>query len=108
MKGIKYGAVDHLIKPVRFEELRLIWKHVAKRSLADKKKDLNTSKVEDVHSSQLTKKPKDLVRERDEDDNFDSEDDLSSQKRARVTWTPELHAKFINAINQLGIDSKYF
>jgi len=60
----------------------------------------------DVNISFLPKKSKDLVRKRDEYDDIALKDNLASQKRARVSWTPELHAKFINAVNQLGINSK--
>ncbi|PKU78442.1 Two-component response regulator ARR2 [Dendrobium catenatum] len=92
MKGIKYGAIDYLVKPVRLEELKLIWKHVVKKFL-NEKKNINNKK-----------KSKDLVRKRDGYDDIALKDNLASQKRARVSWTPELHAKFINAVNQLGIN----
>ncbi|KAH0462908.1 hypothetical protein IEQ34_007490 [Dendrobium chrysotoxum] len=59
----------------------------------------------DVNNSHLPKKFKDLVRKRDEDDDIALKDNLASQKRTRVSWTPELHAKFINAVNRLGIDN---
>ncbi|KAI0510754.1 hypothetical protein KFK09_011363 [Dendrobium nobile] len=103
MKGIKYGAIDYLVKPVRLEELKVIWKHVVKKYL-NEMKSINESSSMDVKISHLTKKSKNLVRKRDEDDDIALKDNLPSQKRARVSWTPELHAKFINAVNQLGID----
>ncbi|KAI0510755.1 hypothetical protein KFK09_011364 [Dendrobium nobile] len=103
MKSINYGAIDYLVKPVRLEELKLIWKHVVKKYL-NEMKSINESSSMDVNISRLTKKSKDLVRKRDEDDDIALKDNLPSQKRARVSWTPELHAKFINAVNQLGID----
>ena len=37
----------------------------------------------------------------------ETEQDLASgQKKARVVWSVELHQQFVNAVNQLGIDSK--
>ncbi|KAL0903155.1 hypothetical protein M5K25_027512 [Dendrobium thyrsiflorum] len=101
MTSIKYGAVDYLVKPVRLEELQLIWKHVVKKFL-NEKKCINESRSMDVNISYLRKKSKDLVRKRDEDDDIALKDNLASQKKARVSWTPELHAKFINVVNQLG------
>ncbi|KAH0453077.1 hypothetical protein IEQ34_017401 [Dendrobium chrysotoxum] len=95
MKGIKYGAIDYFVKPVRLEELKLIWKHVVKKSL-NEKKSITESRSMDVNISHLPKKSKDLVRKRDEDDDIALKDNLASQKRARVSWTPKLHAKFIN------------
>ncbi|KAI0510790.1 hypothetical protein KFK09_011399 [Dendrobium nobile] len=103
MKGIKYGAIDYLVKPVRLEELKLIWKHVVKKYL-NEMKSINESSSMDVNISHLTKKSKDLVRKRDAYDDIALKDNLASQKRARVSWTPELHAKFINAVNRLGIN----
>ncbi|KAI0510793.1 hypothetical protein KFK09_011402 [Dendrobium nobile] len=103
MKGIKYGAIDYLVKPLRLEELKLIWKHVVKKYLIEMK-NINESSSMDVNISHLTKKSKDLVRKRDAYDDIALKDNLTSQKRARVSWTPELHAKFINAVNQLGIN----
>ncbi|KAL0903198.1 hypothetical protein M5K25_027558 [Dendrobium thyrsiflorum] len=101
MTSIKYGAVDYLVKPVRLEELQLIWKHVVKKFL-NEKKCITELRSMDVNISYLRKKSKDLVRKRDEDDDIALKDNLASQKKARVSWTPELHAKFINAVNQLG------
>ncbi|KAL0903194.1 hypothetical protein M5K25_027554 [Dendrobium thyrsiflorum] len=101
MTSIKYGAVDYLVKPVRLEELQLIWKHVVKKFL-NEKKCITESRSMDVNISYLRKKSKDLVRKRDEDDDIALKDNLASQKKARVSWTPELHAIFINAVNQLG------
>jgi len=41
MKGIKYGAIDYLVKPVRLEELKLIWKHVVKNFLMKRRTLMN-------------------------------------------------------------------
>ncbi|KAL0916690.1 hypothetical protein M5K25_014219 [Dendrobium thyrsiflorum] len=109
MKGIMHGAVDYLTKPVRLEELKLIWKHVARRSL-DEKKDQNTrkqlvhaAKFEDVQKLHHPKKCRDRNIEKDNEDSADSDEDMTPQKKPRITWSPELHAKFINVVNQLGI-----
>ncbi|XP_020597792.1 two-component response regulator ARR10-like, partial [Phalaenopsis equestris] len=102
LKAINYGAVDYLVKPVRLEELKLIWRHAVKRYL-NEKKDANEIRSKDVQISELVKKSKYRVRERNDDANNDSEDGLPSQKRARFTWTSELHARFIDVVNQLGV-----
>ncbi|KAI0504670.1 hypothetical protein KFK09_015622 [Dendrobium nobile] len=109
MKGIMHGAVDYLTKPARLEELKLIWKHVARRSL-DEKKDQNTrkqlghaAKFEDVQKLLHPEKCKDRNKERDNEDSADSDEEMTPQKKPRITWSPELHAKFINVVNQLGI-----
>lgn len=112
MKGIKHGACDYLLKPVRIEELKNIWQHVVRK----KKRDVGASdKFEDkqrlndsgeYHSSDgpdgSLKHPK---KRKEEDDDTELEnEDLSSSKKPRVVWSVELHQKFVNAVNQLGID----
>lgn len=123
MKGISHGACDYLLKPVRIEELRNIWQHVIRRRKFEKRcsndpenrdDDLKTlGNSEDGHGAddlngKITKKRKDQS-EADEDDSEDNteNDDPSNQKKPRVVWTIELHRKFVAAVNQLGIDSKY-
>lgn len=34
-------------------------------------------------------------------------EDSSTQKKPRLFWSVELHQKFVDAVNQLGLDSKY-
>ena len=49
-------------------------------------------------------------REKMEEEEFvddETEQDLASgQTNARVVWSVELHQQFVNAVNQLGIDSE--
>lgn len=112
MKGIKHGACDYLLKPVRIEELKNIWQHVVRK----KKRDVGASdKFEDkqrlndsgeYHSSDgpdgSLKHPK--KRKEEEDDTELENEDPSTSKKPRVVWSVELHQKFVHAVNQLGID----
>ncbi|XP_073104802.1 uncharacterized protein [Elaeis guineensis] len=134
MKGIAYGAVDYLVKPVRLEELRLIWKHVVKKSLHGTKEANNPGdrnnheeELEDDHEEEL-----DDNHEIELEDNHDREleadhekeleddhttkvmrkgkeresssDGSSTQKKPRFVWSPEMHALFLKAVHHLGID----
>eukprot|EP00793_Prasinoderma_coloniale_P003524 PRCOL_00002898-RA len=85
MEGITHGAVDYLLKPVRIEELRNIWQHVVRRHQNQQRKI--TGEEEGGGS-----------RRRDRDR------DAPSNKKQRVVWNVELHQKFVNAVNALGID----
>jgi SHAQKYF class myb-like DNA-binding protein len=131
LRGIIHGAVDYLLKPVRIEELRNIWQHVVRRvgtvrsSGSDEQEPTSPSKraklsgtssksedvdrsVSDGGSSKARKKPagkktsgkaaKD-AKDADKKDGFDR-----SSKKPRVVWSAELHAQFVTAVNQLGID----
>lgn len=114
MEGIKHGACDYLVKPVRIEELRLIWKHVMKKALQGTKgandatdKPDTSSKLEEDNTSNSSRKLKDQTMDREDESNDSDEEEPSTQKKPRVNWSGELHAKFIDAINKLGLDSKY-
>lgn len=119
MKGIKHGACDYLLKPVRMEELRNIWQHVVRKKWKSSVQQLaieddrnrQVSDDGDHHSSanegnegawKQSKKRKDF-KEEEEDVDLDP-DDPSATKKPRVVWSVELHQQFVNAVNQLGID----
>ncbi|KAL3535934.1 hypothetical protein ACH5RR_004395 [Cinchona calisaya] len=99
-KGIKHGARDYLEKPVRKEILRNIWQHVMrkisynprvnKQIEADKSFTRNLEPYKRNYSGEdceITKSP---------------DEKPPVCKKARVTWTPDLHAKFVTAIQHLG------
>ena len=127
MKGITHGACDYLLKPVRIEELKNIWQHVIRRKKFDSKDRNNCGNQEKLHSGsveggpgsagtlldqngKLNKKRKDQDEEEVEehDENGPDNDDPSNQKKPRVVWSVDLHRKFVAAVNQLGIDSRFF
>ena len=126
MKGITHGACFYLLKPVRVEDLKNIWQHVIRRKKVDSKEQKKTNNQDKPDSgscnelvspvtenSDQNAKPTKKRKDQDEDDDEDLEhghdyEDPSSQKKPRVVWSPELHRKFISAIDQLGIDSKFF
>ncbi|GLJ52478.1 hypothetical protein SUGI_1116350 [Cryptomeria japonica] len=100
MKGIKHGACDYLLKPVRIEELKNIWQHIVRLKKNGIKELENSGSVE---NSEKLKKGSDDAEE--EEDDFDQDnDDPTSQKKPRVVWSVELHQQFVSAVNQLGID----
>jgi two-component response regulator (ARR-B family) len=62
-------------------------------------------KVEKVganHTKKYSRKNKKVVDVADEDN-----ENTSTQKKQRVQWCGELHRKFVEAINQIGMDSKF-
>ncbi|GMI75224.1 hypothetical protein HRI_001191700 [Hibiscus trionum] len=122
MKGIRHGACDYLIKPIREEELKNIWQHVVRKKWnenkelehsgslddADRNKRGNddaeyASSVNDVTDASLKPKKKRSNTKEEDDDEIDY-DDPSTSKKPRVVWSVELHQQFVSAVNQLGID----
>lgn len=118
MKGITHGACDYLIKPVRIEELRNIWQHVIRRKKSDSRNNNKSTDDANVQgqgsplTSNADQNSKFSRKRKDEDDfsedNGNESEDPSSQKKPRVVWSIELHRKFVAAVNQLGIESKFF
>ncbi|CAN4113178.1 unnamed protein product [Withania somnifera] len=120
MKGISHGACDYLVKPVRIEELRNIWQHVIRRKKVEPKSQNKSNDpdksyqgsgesgrgesptVNADHNGKCNKKRKDEEDENDENGN--ESEDPTTQKRARVVWSIELHRKFVAAVSQLGIE----
>ncbi|XP_060171855.1 two-component response regulator ARR12-like [Lycium barbarum] len=117
MKGISHGACDYLVKPVRIEELRNIWQHVVRRKKVEPKSQSKSSDHDKSYqgsgesgrgqspTDQNGKCNKKRKEEEDEnDENGNDNDDPTTQKRARVVWSIELHRKFVAAVGQLGIE----
>lgn len=123
MRGIKHGACDYLIKPVRLEELKNIWQHVVRKKWNGSRDVEQSSSIEETDRHKRSsddieyassanegtdgnwkvhKKRKDAKEE--EDDGDLDNDDPSTSKRPRVVWSVELHQQFVAAVNQLGID----
>ncbi|CAK8531631.1 unnamed protein product [Lathyrus sativus] len=115
MKGVKHGACDYLIKPVRIEALKNIWQHVV-RKRNNQWKDLKQSgggldegdrqqKMSgDGDYSSSANEGKSSRRRRDEEDEADERDDCSTMKKPRVVWSIELHQQFMAVVNQVGLD----
>ena len=86
MTGIKHGACDYMVKPVRLEQLRGIWTHVVKNSktgdAARKLPSGDGDEVEKVganHAKKYSRKNKKAVDVADEDN-----ENTSTQKKQRV------------------------
>ncbi|XP_071901094.1 two-component response regulator ORR22-like [Coffea arabica] len=127
-KGVMHGARDYLVKPVGPEILKNIWQHVirkttynplpAQRIEANRAIRIPAQQIEANMASRVPaqKMEADRAIRRSarvlhrknhtvEDGQAVQSHDappLLEHKKARVTWTPELHAKFAAAVQQLG------
>lgn len=122
MKGIKHGACDYLIKPIREEELKNLWQHVIRKKWNESKELEQSGSFEGnerqkpgnddaEYASSATEGTEGTLKHqrkrtstKDDDDDEPENDDPSASKRPRVVWSVELHQQFVCAVNQLGID----
>ncbi|KAJ8437322.1 hypothetical protein Cgig2_015053 [Carnegiea gigantea] len=132
MTGIKYGACDYLLKPVRIQELQNIWQHVvrrnksimlrrpasspndgSKRAIASTSRDAIRDGKPDETSAEDQENGGDYNKvhdghDTDENANDDeSEQEQATQKKPRLFWSHELHQKFIDAVTHLGLDKAF-
>ncbi|CAA0408621.1 unnamed protein product [Arabidopsis thaliana] len=111
------GAADYLIKPIRPEDLRIVFKHLVKkmrerRSVvtgeAEKAAGEKSSSVGDstIRNPNKSKRSSCLEAEVNEEDRHDHNDRAcaSSAKKRRVVWDEELHQNFLNAVDFLGLE----
>ncbi|KAM0961081.1 hypothetical protein ACFX13_020824 [Malus domestica] len=122
MRGIRHGACDFLIKPVREAELKNIWQHVVRKKWNGSKELEHSGSLEDndphkrgnndiEYTSSVNegsevslKGQKKRINAKEDDDGDTENDDMSTSKKPRVVWSVELHQQFVTAVNQLGLD----
>lgn len=122
MRGIRHGACDYLIKPIREEELKNIWQHVVRKKWNENKEHEHSGSLEDndrhkrggedaEYASSVNEGAEGILKgqkkrrdSKDEDDGELENEDPSTSKKPRVVWSVELHQQFVSAVNQLGID----
>ncbi|KAI3453184.1 hypothetical protein Pfo_009847 [Paulownia fortunei] len=122
MRGIRHGACDYLIKPIRDEELKNIWQHVVRKRWNEIKEHDQSGSMEDhdrqkraiddaEYASSMNEGADEVLKtqkkrrdSKDEDDTELENDDPTAAKKPRVVWSVELHQQFVSAVNQLGID----
>ena len=119
------GAALYLIKPITLNDMKNLWqfafmKNSEKTLVADGVSSVQgesseeSASDEDTESQSFENKRKQSLQkakiialeemEKDEEENYDS----SVLKKPKLTWTNELHDRFLQAIKVLGIDGKHF
>uniref|UniRef100_A0A8I7BFK4 Response regulatory domain-containing protein n=1 Tax=Hordeum vulgare subsp. vulgare TaxID=112509 RepID=A0A8I7BFK4_HORVV len=109
LKGINHGACDYLMKPVCTNDLKNIWQHVESRRRSQATSHMSMDNADDQRvlpgTHAMSKDSKDKRNdEYDSNKNKESTHSSTTQKKPRVAWTTELHNKFLEAINQIGLD----
>lgn len=112
---VKKGACAYLPKPVRMEDIQLLWQHVARKEVLrfrQMKQIDNTVENGETDSNNCGEEKEFcgssdggpvLVDRRRKD--RDEEQDKVERKKQRLVWTDELHQQFLDAVEQLGNNS---
>ncbi|KAK1612930.1 hypothetical protein QYE76_036603 [Lolium multiflorum] len=116
IKGIAHGACDYMVKPVNVKKLKNIWQHVVRKNLRVMNHD---SSSDSDDADQMEVKPVIVEGERgyakckrcskkmknDADSSDENKECMgvpTTQKKPRVSWTGELHRRFLEVVDQLG------
>ncbi|KAI3514686.1 hypothetical protein L1887_13305 [Cichorium endivia] len=110
---VKKGACAYLPKPVKMEDLQLLWQHVARKEMLRFRQMKHIDSVENGEpDSSNGGEDKEFCgssdggpvlvdrRRKDRED----EQDKVERKKQRLVWTDELHQLFLDAVEQLGIN----
>jgi two-component response regulator (ARR-B family) len=110
MKAIEKGACEYWLKPLNVNHINNMWQHVV--TIQEHDQILRILEVKTGQkimrrdeSASATKETNACVLEKHSDDNYHYQ---LPTKKNRLSWSPELHEKFLRAVNQLGMDSKIF
>ncbi|XP_057550639.1 two-component response regulator ORR24-like [Amaranthus tricolor] len=118
MQGIRNGACDYLVKPVRIQELQNIWQHVVRRnkSMPVQRITGGSTRAVTLNVTQGAIHRGKSIEDSSGDENNDDDEieesgreneDSSTQKKPRLFWSVDLHQKFVDAVNQLGLDKAF-
>ena len=109
-RGVEHGAVDYLIKPIRIEGLKNLWQHVVRRRRLNSREDSGSDQKGalrvDANGPGGTRDNTTVggVSRKRTGSAEVAGTDQGSVKKARVVWTVDLHKKFVDSVNQLGIE----
>lgn len=82
-------------------------KELNKKSGVEASNKTDTSSGDETNSISENAKRKERKESSSEPDNNGDQDDSHVQKKRRLIWTSEMHQKFLDAIAQIGPDSKF-
>ncbi|KAH6757794.1 hypothetical protein C2S52_023284, partial [Perilla frutescens var. hirtella] len=116
MRALEDGAFLYIKKPPPMEFLRCLWQHVVRektRMIRERELFVASNNLRSVRGIEFREankgkhKSKSRGRHGDYDEEHDSDTPIMNHKgnvrrKMCTEWTQELHAKFMNAIEQLG------
>ncbi|XP_056692332.1 two-component response regulator ARR12 [Spinacia oleracea] len=113
MQGVRNGACDYLVKPVRIQELQNIWQHVVRRNKQQQQRPTAIVESSNISGDDDNNNNNNNNNDDDEDEDDEGEEsgheneDQTTHRKPRLFWSVELHQKFVDAVNQLGLDKAF-
>ncbi|XP_069148971.1 two-component response regulator ARR2-like [Solanum lycopersicum] len=111
MKCVIDGAHYCLIKPVSMESLQNIWQHIVRQNkdewkckILDQSGDVEQPKEVEYSCVTNEVRLKSSKKKRAEGYEMEERSDTTTLKKARTTWSAELHRKFLEAVDFYGIN----
>ncbi|KAK2385612.1 hypothetical protein P8452_40319 [Trifolium repens] len=104
MKAIEKGACEYWVKPLNVNHINNMWQHVVTIQQHDqilRILEVKTGQKIMKRDESATKETNACVLEKPSDDNHHYQ---PPTKKNRLSWSQELHEKFLRAVNQLGMD----
>nr|GMD24997.1 two-component response regulator ARR2-like isoform X1 [Ipomoea batatas] len=102
------GACGYLLKPVRKEEIKVLWQHVVRHKQGNLGKGIRPPQAAAFwDSGEMPPQQKSVENcgssnnNRDEDTNATAT--TANVKKPRLVWTPQLHQQFVAVVNQIGL-----
>ncbi|XP_058783392.1 two-component response regulator ORR24-like [Vicia villosa] len=113
MRGVLHGACDYLVNPFRMEKLQVIWQHVIRKNMNIKRSNydtINSDRKIGVDSTMVTnsdqnEKLSEKRKNHREDDVNKNQNPTTLKKKPRVVWSNDLHRKFVDVVNKIGLDN---
>ncbi|KAJ0253878.1 putative two-component response regulator-like APRR4 [Hirschfeldia incana] len=107
-KWMRNGACDYLIKPIRPEDLRLIYKYLVKQMelksvmVAEEAEEKAVAEKSSSVGDSTIRSPNRRKRNMLQTDGEDRENRDSATKKRRVVWDDNLNGRFLKAMNSLA------
>ncbi|KAF7808834.1 two-component response regulator ORR26-like [Senna tora] len=117
-KALAKGSCYFLEEPILFQDLKYVWQHVYHRKLYSAKRTQKAKCLDKVHGIHDQRRCMQKDKRKKYQMNFDSNHLTAAmeeeeerrersyygyaEKKSRIVWTPELHQKFLDAIDALG------
>lgn len=130
LRGLEAGAVFYIVKPVSYDDLKDLWQYallprkgasvvIQEIERAQKVPLLHerttvpyfgsgsvSGPVLDQEKQNYIRNPSKMADEKVKEGSDQEKNEVALPRKTKVVWTTELHDEFLDAIRQIGLESK--